>query len=212
MEINWYGHSCFRLSDRGLATVVTDPYDADVIGYHPLKLRANVVTISHDSPGHNHTAAVPNRDFDLVGPGEYEVGGVFIIGAAMYDAKADIPKYNIVYVMEFGGVTVAHLGDLHHIPKQSTIDALGSIDVVLIPVGGGEGLHASQAAEVISLLEPSIVVPMHYKTAYTHLPLDPVDRFLKEMGVSNPVEDEALRVSAGSLPEQTQVVVLSIKE
>ncbi len=212
MEITWYGHSCFRLSERGMATVVTDPFDAEAIGYQPLKLRANIVTVSHDSPGHNYIDAVPNHEFALIGPGEYEIGGVFIIGAAMYDAKAEEPRLNIVYVMEFGGVTVAHLGDLHHIPKQSTVDALGNIDVALVPVGGGAGLHASQAAEVISLLEPSVVVPMHYKTEYTHLDLDSVDRFLKEMGVSNPLEDEALRINSSSLSEHTQVVVLSIKE
>ncbi len=212
MDITWYGHSCFRLTERNMATVVTDPFDNTVIGYHPLKLRGDVVTISHDTPGHNHLEAVPQRKYALMGPGEYEIGGVFIIGAAMYDRKSDNPMPNVVYVMEFAGVTVAHLGDLHHIPNQSEVDTLGSIDVALIPVGGGAGLHASQAAEVISLLEPSIVIPMHYKTEFTRLELDPVDRFLKEMGVSTPIEDEGIRISKNNLPEQTQIVVLSVKE
>lgn len=212
MDITWYGHSCFRLSERGLATVITDPFDANAIGYQSLKLKGDVVTISHDTPGHNYLAAVLNHQYVLAGPGEYEVGGVFITGAAMYDKKSENPRRNVVYVIDFGGVTVAHLGDLNHIPNQSEVDALGNIDVVLIPVGGGAGLHAAQAAEVISLLEPSIVVPMHYKTEWTTLELDPVDRFLKEMGVSTPVEDEVLRVSASGLPEQTQIVVLSVKD
>ncbi|MCB9436289.1 MAG: MBL fold metallo-hydrolase [Anaerolineales bacterium] len=212
MDITWYGHSCFRLTERGLATVITDPFDANAIGYQPLKLKGDVVTISHDSPGHNNLAAVPGYQYVLAGPGEYEVGGVFITGASMYDKKNENPRRNVIYVMDFGGLTVAHLGDLNHIPNQSEVDALGNIDVVLIPVGGGAGLHATQAAEVISLLEPSIVVPMHYQTQWTTLELDPVDRFLKEMGVSTPVEDEVLRVSSSGLPEQTQIVVLSVKE
>lgn len=212
MDITWYGHSCFRLSERGLATVITDPFDANAIGYQSLKLKGDVVTISHDTPGHNYLTAVLNHQYVLAGPGEYEVGGVFITGAAMYDKKSENPRLNVVYVMDFGGVTVAHLGDLNHIPNQSEVDALGNIDVVLIPVGGGAGLHAAQAAEVISLLEPRIVVPMHYKTEWTTLELDPVDRFLKEMGVSTPLEDEVLRVSASGLPEQTQIVVLSVKD
>lgn len=212
MDITWYGHSCFRLVERNLAAVVTDPFNASAIGYKPLKLKADVVTISHDSPGHNYLEAVSSYQYTLGGPGEYEIGGVFIIGVAMNSGKTERQRRNVVYVMDFGGVTVAHLGDLNYIPNQSQVDALGNIDIVLVPVGGGEGLHASQAAEVISLLEPSIVVPMHYKTDLTTLTLEPVDRFLKEMGVSTPLETESLRVTSGSLPEQTQIAVLSVKE
>ncbi|NDJ85764.1 MAG: MBL fold metallo-hydrolase [Chloroflexi bacterium] len=212
MDIIWYGHSCFRLTERNLATVVTDPYDAGVIGYRPLRLKTDVVTISHDTPGHNYLAATPNYSYALTGPGEYEIGGVFIVGAAMHDAEAENPIRNVIYVMEFNGVTVAHLGDLNYIPSQSAVDALGNIDVALVPVGGGEALFANQAAEVISLLEPSIVIPMHYQTPMTTLELEPVDRFLKEMGVSAPVEADSFRVTTSNLTEQTQVVVLSVKE
>lgn len=215
MEITWYGHSCFRLTQRNYATIVTDPYDSDVTGYPAHKLKADIVTISHDAPGHNHLAAV-DATHVLPGPGEYEIGAVFIQATAIYDTQAEAPRHNIVYVFDYDGVAVAHLGDLDHIPNQSVIERLGQIDVALIPVGGGSALVASQAAEVISLLEPGIVVPMHYKTHYTTLELDPVERFLKEMGVSN-IEDvpqeESLKVTASSAtPEQTQVVVLAVKE
>lgn len=214
MDIMWYGHSCFRLAERNLATVITDPYQADVVGYKPLKIKGDVVTVSHQSPGHNFLEGVSGAQYTLAGPGEYEIGGVFVIGVAMHNAKAEHIRPNVVYVMDFGGVSVAHLGDLNYIPNQSQVDALGRVDVALIPVGGGEGLHASQAAEVISLLEPSIVIPMHYQTEFTApaLGLEPVDRFIKEMGISNPTETDTLRLTAGSLPEQTQVVILSVKE
>jgi L-ascorbate metabolism protein UlaG (beta-lactamase superfamily) len=212
MEITWYGHSCFRIVERGRATIVTDPFDAAVIGYNPLRLKADIVLVSHDTPGHSHVAAVQGYQHVLTNPGEYEIGGVFVIGAAMYDKNSSNPRRNVVYVMDFLGVTIAHLGDLDHIPHQSAIDALGNIDVVLIPVGGGGALNSSEAAEVISLLEPKIVVPMHYKTPNTLLELDPVERFLKEMGINTPVEEESLRVSASSFPEQTQVILLQIKE
>lgn len=215
MDITWYGHSCFRITQRNFATVVTDPYDAKTIGYSPLKLKADIVTVSHDAPGHNFIESVDTAHV-LSGPGEYEIGGVFILGEAMIDKNAEEPRYNIIYVIDFEGLTVAHLGDLDHIPSQSAVDGLGQIDVALVPVGGGGGLTASHAAEVISLLEPSIVVPMHYKTEHTDIEFDTVERFLKEMGVSNVEEVEvidSLRLtSRSSLPEGTQIVVLDAKE
>lgn len=208
MDITWYGHSCFRLTERGYATVVTDPFDGS-LGYEVPKLKADIVTISHAAPGHSYLAGVKGYKHVVDGPGEYEIGGVFIIGVATYDQAAANPRRNVVYVLDYNNLTVAHLGDLDHVPNQSMIDALGAIDIALVPVGGGSGLSSSQAAEVLSLLEPSIVVPMHYRTdVLSGLELDPVDRFLKEMGVNAVQQEAMLRASAGALPEQTQVVVL----
>src|SRR5919197_3379900 len=80
MEITWYGHSCFRLTERNYATVVTDPYDNKSIGYDSLKLRSDIVTVSHDAPGHNNTDAVKGTSHIIDGAGEFEIGGVFITG------------------------------------------------------------------------------------------------------------------------------------
>jgi L-ascorbate metabolism protein UlaG (beta-lactamase superfamily) len=211
MDIVWYGHSCFRISERGQASIVTDPFDQD-LGYEVPRLKADIVTVSHDAPGHNNLAAVKGYDHMIIGPGEYEIGGVFILGVATFDQTLENPRRNVVYVFDYNTLIVAHLGDLDHVPNQSMIDALGPIDVALIPVGGGKSLSSSQAAEVVSLLEPSLVVPMHYRTdALQGLELDPVDRFLKEMGINSIQEETILRISSGSLPEQTQVVLLDYR-
>ena len=212
MDITWYGHSCFRISERNHATILTDPFDPTAIGYSALKVKADIITISHDSPGHNFLDDLTQYQYVLTGPGEYEIGGVFVNGIMMIDREAETVRRNVVYTMEINGVTVAHLGDLHHIPGQSEVDDLGDVDIVLVPVGGGASLHATDAAEVISLLEPSIVIPMHYKTDYTTLELDPVGRFLREMGISEPLTEDTIKISASGLPEQTQVVLLAVKE
>jgi len=207
MEISWYGHSCFRLAERGKATIITDPFDAS-IGFGLPKLKADVTTVSHDAPGHSNVESVKSVQRVLDGPGEYEIGGVFIIGSAMNNIETDPPKRNVAYTFDFDGLNVVHLGDLDHVPAQSTIEAMGSVDIALVPVGGGGGLNATQAAEVVGLLEPSIVIPMHYKTENSTLELDPLDRFLKEMGVSRIQQETLLKVTKNSLPEQTQIVVL----
>jgi L-ascorbate metabolism protein UlaG (beta-lactamase superfamily) len=207
VEISWYGHSCFKLTERGKATVVCDPFD-ESIGYEVPKLKADVATISHEAPGHSNYETIKNVQHVLAGAGEYEIGGVFIVGSAMHNAESDPPKRNIAYTFDFDGLTVAHLGDLSNVPPQSAIEALGSVDIALVPVGGGGALNATQAAEVIGLLEPSIVIPMHYATDESKLELETVDRFLKEMGVSRIQQEEVFKVSKSSLPEQTQIVVL----
>lgn len=207
MDISWYGHSCFRITERGQITVITDPY-ADDIGLTPLKLKGDVVTVSHDQPGHNNVDAVKGYAYTLNGPGEYEIGGTFISGVAMHTVADSVIQRNIGYVIRYGELTVVHLGDLMHIPDQSTIEALGEVTVALVPVGGGKSLRSSMAAEVISLIEPRYIVPMHYALPGLTIPLDPVDKFLKEMGVSKLQEEDILKLSAMSLPEQPQVVVL----
>jgi len=210
MEITWYGLSCFRISERGLATVVTDPYNHAALGYEPLKLRAEIVTISHDAPGHNNATAVKGRTLVITGPGEYEVGGVFITGVQTNgkSKRASEGPSNTLYVFDFEGVTVAHLGDLQRVPSQTEIEALGEVQVALVPVGGGGGLNAAKAAEMVSLLEPSIVIPMHYQVTGSNTKLAPLSKFLKEMGVGETAPEASLKVTRSTLPNETRVVVL----
>src|SRR5574342_913509 len=189
MEITWYGHSCFRLTERNYATVVTDPFDSKSIGYEPLKLRSDIVTVSHDAPGHNNVSAVKGTSHVIDGAGEFEIGSVFITGVQTDGGKKkgkEKGANNTVFVFDYDGITVAHLGDLKQVPTQSEIELLGTVNVALVPVGGGGGLNAAKAAEVISLLEPNLVVPMHYSTPDTKLSLDSLNKFIKEMGLSKP--------------------------
>jgi L-ascorbate metabolism protein UlaG (beta-lactamase superfamily) len=210
MEITWYGLSCFRLTERGLASVVTDPFDHRAVGYEPLKLKADIVTISHDAPGHNNAGAVKGKSHTLTGPGEYEIGGVFITGVQTNGhtrRDSDEPR-NTLYVFDFDGLTVAHLGDLRRVPSQTEVEALGNVHIALVPVGGGGGLPAAKAVEVISLLEPGIVIPMHYSTPGGSLKLSPLSKFLKEMGVASGEPQPSLKITRGNVPEEMRVVVL----
>jgi L-ascorbate metabolism protein UlaG (beta-lactamase superfamily) len=207
VDITWYGHSCFRITERGQISVITDPY-SDEIGLPPLKLKGDIITISHDKPGHNNVEGVKGANYTLTGPGEYEIGGVFISGIALHYADENITHHNVSYLIQYNDLTVLHLGDLLHVPDQSTIEALGMVNVVLVPVGGGYSLRAGLAAEVIALIEPNYIVPMHYALPGLALELDPVDKFLKEMGVSRVQEEDILKVTTATLPEQPQVVVL----
>ncbi|HET9913171.1 MAG TPA: MBL fold metallo-hydrolase [Anaerolineales bacterium] len=218
MEITWYGHSCFRLTERNYATVVTDPFDNKTVGYDSLKLRSDIVTVSHDAPGHNNTDAVKGTSHVIDGAGEFEIGGVFITGVQTDGGsgkkKKDKEKgaQNTVYVFDYDGITVAHLGDLKEVPTQSEIEALGTINVALVPIGGGGALNAAKAAEIISVIEPNLVIPMHYATPAAKVSLDSLSKFVKEMGLSKPTTQPSLKVTRSGLPDETHVVVLDYQK
>jgi len=212
MEIAWHGYSCFRLTERNSASIVTDPFNKS-IGLASPRLKADVVTISHDAPGHSNVDNVKGARA-ITGPGEYEIGGAFITGVNTSSNKQEEnsePSPNIAYVIDYHSASVCHLGDMNAIPSQTQIEALGTVDVLLVPVGGGKGLNAAQAAEIISLIEPSIVVPMHYRVGKVKVKLDPLSRFLKEMGLGKVNSEPNLKVIKSSLPEETQVRVLEPK-
>jgi L-ascorbate metabolism protein UlaG (beta-lactamase superfamily) len=211
MEITWYGHSCFRLTERSMATVVTDPFDHRVTGYDSLKVKADIVTISHAAPGHDNATAIKGKSHVLTGPGEYEIGGVFITGVQTngHGKRTPDDPRNTLYVFDYEGVTVAHLGDIRKVPSQTEIEALGTVNIALVPVGGGGGLNASKAAEVVSLIEPGIVIPMHYHTPASQVKLAPLSKFLKEMGLNEVPAVDSLKITRTSVPDETRVVVLN---
>lgn len=208
MDITWYGHSCFRLSEGGVV-IVTDP-PSDDLGYDRPRIRADVVTISHDHPGHNNRIGFRGGPKFFDGPGEYEVRGVFITGIATYhDGRRGANRgRNTAFLFDFGGVTICHLGDLGHLPTQAQVETLSAADMLLIPVGGLHTIDAGMASEVISLVEPRLVVPMHYKTPVEKARLHKVDKFLKEMGLAPMPPQAELQVTKSSLPAETQVVLL----
>lgn len=211
MEIIWFGHSCFKLSDRGLATVITDPYDAQSIGHAPLDINAEIVTISHNKPGHNHISVIKGDPFIVSGPGEYEIGGVFITGLQIdsHNEKVELEDRNTIYVYDFDGVKLAHLGGINRLPNQSEVEELGNVHILLVPIGATSTLNAVQAAEIVNMIDPNIVIPMHYMTESSIIKLDPLNKFLKEMGLTNVEPLNLLKVSSPrNLPEETQVIVL----
>ncbi len=211
MEITWLGHSCFRLRSRE-AVVITDPC-SPATGYSIGKLTADIVTISHDHPGHNYRKAVGGNPVVLTAPGEYEVAGVFITGIATYHdgQKGSLRGKNTAYMIEMDNIRLCHLGDLGHLPTPEQVEDMSGADVLLVPVGGKNAIDATTATEVVGLLEPPVVIPMHYKTAHSAAPLDPVQRFLKEMGLPEVEPLAKVSFNRSNLPDETQVIVLDYK-
>lgn len=209
MEITWLGHSCFRLRSSQ-TTVITDPYPPE-LGYSLGKPSARIVTISHQHPSHSYVQGVGGEPKVISVPGEYEINGILILGiATFHDTEGGAKRgKNIVYAMDIDDITVCHLGDLGHVLTSQQVEAIGNVDVLLLPVGGMSTLNASMAAAVIRQLEPKTVVPMHYKTPAINRELEPVEKFFKEMGIEQINPQPKLSVNKSNLPLSTQVFWLS---
>jgi len=207
LDVTWLGHGCFRLRGRN-AAVVTDPYPPS-IGLKLQRMDADLVTISHEHDNHNYTQAV-REAYEIRGPGEYEVAGVSVIGFQTYHDADKGAKHgrNTVFLIEIDDVRICHLADLGHRLDDTDAETVSSVDVLLVPVGGRTAINAAQAAEVVRQLEPRYVVPMHYAIPGLKLELDPIDRFLKEMGVNTAEPLPKLSVQSTSGEFETKVVVL----
>ncbi len=208
MEITWLGYSCFRLKGKQ-NTIITDPVSPD-FGYSLGKITADIVTISHEHPGHSYIQGIGGEPKVLTGPGEYEISGVLTLGLQTYhDSERGAQRgKNTIFVFEMDDLVICHLGDLGHTLDAEQIEKIDSADVLLVPVGGVSTIDAIQAAEIVRRVEPKIVIPMHYKTLVLKRDLAPVDRFLKEMGVKEAIPQPKLTVNKNSLPLTLQVVVL----
>ncbi len=212
MEITWYGLGCFRLSERGCPTVVIDPFNEDETGLRLPRGGVDVVLYSQltDDARTLQWPGLTSVRRTLAAPGEYEIGGVFIAGVATPRVAGDpsAALENIVYTVTYEGVEICHLGQLGRALTNAQVESVGHVDVLLVPVGIDAGLTMTMASETVSLIEPSIVVPMQYATSGLKLQRGGVEGFLKEMGVATPVSVPSLRMAAGEQLEETRVLLL----
>ncbi len=214
MIITWQGHSCFKIQDKvgpeGV-TIVTDPFDKET-GYKVPNFEADIVTVSHDHHDHNNSGALRGNPMVIDCAGEYDFKGVLVEGIDSYHdgKKGEERGSNIIYRIEIDDISVAHLGDLGDTLDNTQLEKLVGTDVLLIPVGGKHTIDAKKAVEVISQIEPRIVIPMHYGHKELKWPLDSVDKFIKEIGLT-PSYEEKLKISKKDLPqEDMELVILSI--
>lgn len=209
MDITFLGHASFKLKGK-TTSVVTDPYDPSIGLKYP-KVEADIVTISHDHRDHNATGQVDGSPFVVSGPGEYEIAGVKIIGVASFhdDKKGALRGKSTIYNIKIDGLWICHLGDLgqNELTDEQS-EQIGQVDVLLIPVGGVYTIDAGEAAKTAASLEAKVVIPMHYAGA-SNLKLEPVDKFLKEMGVEGAEPQSKLSITNEKLPEELAVILLN---
>lgn len=210
------GHSSFRIKGKNV-TLVTDPFDPEMVGLKLSKIEADLVTISHQHQDHNKVDLVTVGKRVIDGPGEYEISGTSIIGIQTFhdDQKGAERGQNTVFVIEMDGLRLCHLGDLGHLLSDQQIEEIGEIDILMIPVGGEYTIGPVDAVKVVHDIEPKLVIPMHFKVPGINEKifekLETVDAFVSQLGLPSTTESK-LVVKDGELSVENQRIVILEKK
>ena len=231
LTIKWLGHACFLITTLAGSNIVFDPY-AEQIGRALPPVKADVVFVSHEHLDHNAVDSLQgsakvmkplagkSTESSVVPVGHFPTGRQRVVDHLVgndliyytsvltnHDSSAGSKRgTNTVRVIETDGVRICHLGDLGHVLTEAQIEAIGRVDVLMIPVGGVYTIDARQAKQVVAQLKPRIVLPMHYKTPWLKVKLDPVSKFTR--GFKRVKYADKIVVSEASLPKETTVLVL----
>lgn len=212
MIITWLGHSSFKIQTQN-STILTDPYSPS-IGLRMPKVSADLVLISHEHDDHNNLDALSGTPFIVNSPGEYEVRGVFVHAVPAFHDDKDGSERGLITIfrIEADDMRLGFLGDLGQKKlNDEQFENMNGLDILFIPVGGNYSIDGKTAAELITELEPRIVIPMHYKVPglSSKIAIAGVEPFMKQMGITSNGKEDKLKIFKKDLPqEDTRVVIL----
>ncbi len=216
--IDYYGHSCFMITTPGGTKILTDPVEFK--GYHmPEGIKPDIVTVSHNHPDHNRTDVVAGEPEIILGC-KSETPEVAVVDKKVKEVRIyTVPSWhdpgkhgvNAIFVFEFEGISIVHLGDLGTTLSESQLEAIGEVDILMIPVGGQFTIAGSDADEVIRQLNvTSIVLPMHYKTEAFSLPYSAED-FIKGKDHCKRISGSRLTLNLSNMPREREIVVMDYR-
>ena len=207
MQLEWYGQSAFRLTDDG-TTVFIDPFD-DLSAMSDRGMRwdypaiegvsADLLLVTHEHLDHNGVGAIGGDPVvlrALAGTHESPAGEVVGIASEHDDAAGTQRGPNTLFVFAFGGMRVAHLGDLGQAAlREAQLAALGQVDLLLVPVGDGPTIGAAQAMAIVEQVGAKVDVPHHYRTERIDF-LEPVDAFAERFATVHRADAPAVDLDA----------------
>ncbi len=206
MHIQYLGLSSFKFTTKD-AVVVTDPTGKDS-GLTPPRGNADIVILADEQNKlYNAYQSLSGEPFIIPNPGEYDIKGVTVTGIPI---KQD-GGFVTVYLIESEDLKILNLTHIKDFTmKEDELEALGEIDVLILPVGGERVLAATTAAKLVNQIDPKIVIPSHYQQEGVTLQLEPLERFVKEMGgKAETVEKLVLKKKDLANIETAKVIIIS---
>jgi len=209
MVITYYGLSCFKIQN-GETVLVVDPF-AKESGLTPPRFQAHVLVSTNSDPNHANIETIAGDPFVINTPGEFEVQNIFIQGFPSARKGKDAGETNTIYVIDWDGMRLCHLGNITKSNLTEELkESIGPIDILFVPVGGGDTLDPEEAAVVTNQIEPRVIIPMRYKLPGVKLSLAGVEQFVTELGGEKPSAEEKFTFKKKDLPQDgTRLVVLT---
>lgn len=209
MKIKWLAHAAFLITTGSGTRIITDPYaTGNGLNHGEIDESADIVTTSHEHFDHNNVAAVKGNP-RVVAAGT-EVSGIKIRGIPTThdDTGGSQRGENTIFCLEIDGLHVCHAGDLGHVLTDEQVQAIGKVDVLLVPVGGFFTIDAKAATQVCDQLKPKVIIPMHFKTDKLEFPIAGVDEFIRGKDNVTRVDGSEIEIDAGRLPDSARIMVL----
>ncbi|GFP31705.1 hypothetical protein HKBW3S42_00012 [Candidatus Hakubella thermalkaliphila] len=206
--ITYLGHSLFVITSSGGLRIATDPYDNMVRSQLPA-VEADVVLVSHGHGDHSNLDIVRGNPVVVKGEGRHEISGLMVQGIAGYhDTSRGAQRGRIIiFKWTLDEIIFAHLGDLGQVIDQKQRDFLKDVDILFLPVGGTFTVDARSASQIVNLLNPPVVIPMHFKEPDSLLPIAGVEEFLK-LYPGCKEAGRTITVNKEMIPSQTEVWVM----
>ena len=213
MRIKYYGHAAFLITSEEGKRIITDPYKPGAFGamsYGEISDEADVVLVSHDHDDHNYSEGVPGNPKVVRAPGKQSAQGIEFNGIpTFHDSSSGKERgKNIIFTFTLDEITLCHLGDLGHVLSKTEVEAIGAVDLLMLPVGGFYTIDAKEASEVADQLNPSIIIPMHFKTGKCEFPITPVEEFTTGKANVKVTGSSEISLDKGGLPKETEIAVL----
>ena len=214
MKIKWYGHSSFLITSNDGTKIITDPYEPQcydgAIAYGAINDIADIAASSHDHADHGYIKGLKGSPEVVTKEGEIRIKGVTIKGMKAYHDEEKGSQRGAIVIFKFlvDGISICHLGDLGEMLSDEQIRELKPVDILLIPIGGLFTIDSKAATNLIEMINPRIIIPMHYKTEKCGFPLAGVDDFLKGKKNIKKTGTSEIELAKTSLPAQPEIVVL----
>jgi L-ascorbate metabolism protein UlaG (beta-lactamase superfamily) len=214
MKIKWYGHSAFQVTTDSGARIIIDPYESGAFGgsiaYGRIKDEADIVLTSHDHEDHNYIKDIQGNFVHIKEVGQYEEKGVKIRAIPTFHDKSKGQErgINLIFVVSVENMTIAHLGDLGHTLDGSTLQSIGKVDILLLPVGGFFTIDAKEATKVMNDVNPAITIPMHFKTESIGLSIAGLEWFIKDKKNVKDANASEIVIISATLPKTNEIIVM----
>jgi L-ascorbate metabolism protein UlaG (beta-lactamase superfamily) len=206
LQIRWHGHSCFGITNE--ITLITDPHDGKSIGIHAPNVTGDIVLVSHDHYDHNSVKSVEKEGVKVItDTRKRNISNVEIKGIESFHDECCGEKRgsNIIYKFTMEDITFCHMGDIGHDLDEDTVQKIGDVDILFIPIGGTFTLDAKQAWRIIKKVKPRIAVPMHYKIGGLSLPITGIEPFLEENNYEILKVGNEIDIEKEDLPEEPEI-------